>query len=124
MHLLMYTYIFLRKLQYQWFKKGREDPIGTGSKISLPRITDSQYGIYYCNVINAVGSSHCVFNVTGQAYPPEFFYEEETAMERYPVLTSNQTDPSSSNYLLKWTQPNPEAVGRITEYRYDLTRDV
>ncbi|VCX39449.1 unnamed protein product, partial [Gulo gulo] len=38
-------------------------------------LSNENYGVYNCSIINEAGAGRCSFLVTGKAYAPEFYYD-------------------------------------------------
>lgn len=70
-------------------------------------------GAYECTISNDVGSDSCVFQVTGKAYNPEFYYDTPNPIESYKQF-------KNYSYLIQWTQKEPGAVDPILHYKLEL----
>ncbi|XP_056424647.1 MAM domain-containing glycosylphosphatidylinositol anchor protein 1 isoform X3 [Hyla sarda] len=70
-------------------------------------------GTYECTISNDVGSDSCVFQVTGRAYNPEFYYDTLNPIESYKQF-------KNYSYLIQWTQKEPGAVDPILHYKLEL----
>ncbi|XP_040207739.1 MAM domain-containing glycosylphosphatidylinositol anchor protein 1 isoform X3 [Rana temporaria] len=82
------------------------------SEYKIPSMSQESSGTYECNISNDVGSDTCVFQVTGKAFSPEFYYD---------TLNPTESNKQSRNYsyLIQWTQKDPSAVDPVTKYRLD-----
>ncbi|XP_018418838.1 PREDICTED: MAM domain-containing glycosylphosphatidylinositol anchor protein 1 isoform X2 [Nanorana parkeri] len=83
------------------------------SEYNIPSMSRETSGNYECTISNDVGSDSCVFQVTGKAFSPEFFYDTPNPIE------SNKQFRNYS-YLIQWTQKDPSAVDPVTSYRLDF----
>ncbi|KAM3930665.1 MAM domain-containing glycosylphosphatidylinositol anchor protein 1 isoform 2-T2 [Leptodactylus fuscus] len=94
--------------------------------LSVPPIEQQEYseykinstsretsGTYECTISNDVGSDSCVFQVTGKAYNPEFYYDTLNLIE------SNKQSKNYS-YLIQWTQKEPGAVDAVLHYKLEI----
>ncbi|KAM9316897.1 MAM domain-containing glycosylphosphatidylinositol anchor protein 1 [Gastrophryne carolinensis] len=70
-------------------------------------------GTYECSISNDVGSDSCVFQVTGKAFSPEFYYDTPNPIEAHKAS-------KNYSYLLQWTQKEPTAVDRVSSYKLDI----
>ncbi|XP_073412371.1 MAM domain-containing glycosylphosphatidylinositol anchor protein 1 isoform X6 [Dendrobates tinctorius] len=97
-----------------------------GKLLSVPPIEQQEFsaftinstgrdtsGTYECTISNDVGSDSCVFQVTGRAYNPEFYYDTPNPIESY-----KQT--KNYSYLIQWTQKDPGAVDPVLHYKLEL----
>ncbi|XP_048477146.1 MAM domain-containing glycosylphosphatidylinositol anchor protein 1-like [Rhincodon typus] len=75
----------------------------------INQLTAKQYGTYQCILANDVSSGTCLFNLSGRAYPPEFYYDTPN-----PVRIQK---PNLYLFILQWTQKLPYAVGNVLEYK-------
>ncbi|XP_072266117.1 MAM domain-containing glycosylphosphatidylinositol anchor protein 1 isoform X9 [Pyxicephalus adspersus] len=83
------------------------------SEYKIPSMSRETSGTYECTISNDVGSDTCVFQVTGKAFNPEFYYDTPNPIE------SNKQFKNYS-YLIQWTQKDPTAVDPVTGYRLDF----
>ncbi|KAE8600239.1 hypothetical protein XENTR_v10013144 [Xenopus tropicalis] len=79
------------------------------SELRINSLTQKTSGTYECTVSNDVGSDSCVFQVTGKALSPEFYYDTPSPIKVYKQFRNY-------SYLLQWTQKEPGAVDPITSY--------
>ncbi|XP_040286715.1 MAM domain-containing glycosylphosphatidylinositol anchor protein 1 isoform X3 [Bufo bufo] len=70
-------------------------------------------GTYECTISNDVGSDSCVFQVTGRAYNPEFYYDTPKPIESFKQF-------KNYSYLIQWTQKEPGAVDPVLHYKLEL----
>ncbi|XP_075719620.1 MAM domain-containing glycosylphosphatidylinositol anchor protein 1 isoform X3 [Rhinoderma darwinii] len=96
------------------------------SLLSVPPIEQQEYseykinstsretsGAYECTISNDVGSDSCVFQVTGKAYNPEFYFDTPNPIESYKQF-------KNYSYLIQWTQREPSAVDPVLHYKLEL----
>ncbi|XP_063774936.1 LOW QUALITY PROTEIN: MAM domain-containing glycosylphosphatidylinositol anchor protein 1 [Pseudophryne corroboree] len=83
------------------------------SEYKISSMSRETSGTYECTISNDVGSDACVFQVTGKAYSPEFYYDTQD-----PIETNKQF--KNYSYLVQWTQKEPQAVDPVTSYRLEL----
>ncbi|KAM5165280.1 MAM domain-containing glycosylphosphatidylinositol anchor protein 1 [Mantella aurantiaca] len=83
------------------------------SEYKIPNMSKETSGTYECTVSNDVGADTCVFQVTGKAFNPEFYYDT-----RSPIESNKQF--KNYSYLIQWTQKDPSAVDPVTGYRLDF----
>ncbi|XP_060704054.1 MAM domain-containing glycosylphosphatidylinositol anchor protein 1-like [Hemiscyllium ocellatum] len=81
----------------------------------INRLIAKQYGIYRCVLSNDIGSGTCLFNLSGRAYPPEFYYDTPN-----PVRIQK---PNLYLFILQWTQRLPYAVGNVLQYRLHIQQE-
>ncbi|XP_073527792.1 MAM domain-containing glycosylphosphatidylinositol anchor protein 1 isoform X4 [Phyllobates terribilis] len=97
-----------------------------GKLLSVPPIEQQEFsaftinstsretsGTYECTISNDVGSDSCVFQVTGRAYSPEFYYDTPNPIESYK-------QSKNYSYLIQWTQKDPGAVDPVLHYKLEL----
>ncbi|XP_056676913.1 MAM domain-containing glycosylphosphatidylinositol anchor protein 2 isoform X10 [Monodelphis domestica] len=107
----------IRVLTYEWrlgnklLRMGQFDS-QEYTEYTLKDLSNENYGIYNCNIINEAGAGRCTYLVTGKAYAPEFYYDT------YNPVWQNRHRVYS--YSLQWTQMNPNAVDRIVAYRLGI----
>ncbi|KAM9070834.1 MAM domain-containing glycosylphosphatidylinositol anchor protein 2 isoform 6-T6 [Sarcophilus harrisii] len=107
----------IRVLTYEWrlgnklLRMGQFDS-QEYTEYTLKDLSNENYGIYNCNIINEAGAGRCSYLVTGKAYAPEFYYDT------YNPVWQNRHRVYS--YSLQWTQMNPDAVDRIVAYRLGI----
>uniref|UniRef100_A0A3Q2U0Z7 MAM domain containing glycosylphosphatidylinositol anchor 2 n=1 Tax=Fundulus heteroclitus TaxID=8078 RepID=A0A3Q2U0Z7_FUNHE len=107
-----------RVLRFEWLLSNRLlhagafDPHKDETEYTIRSLNREGWGEYTCNVINEAGAGKCTFQVTGKAYPPEFYYDT------YSPLWQNR--PRVYGFKLQWTQMNPGAVDRIVAYRLGI----
>ncbi|XP_066451389.1 MAM domain-containing glycosylphosphatidylinositol anchor protein 1 isoform X2 [Eleutherodactylus coqui] len=70
-------------------------------------------GTYECTISNDVGSDSCVFQVTGKAYNPEFYFDTPNPIESYKQF-------KNYSYLIQWTQKEPGAVDPVLHYKLEM----
>ncbi|XP_059839057.1 MAM domain-containing glycosylphosphatidylinositol anchor protein 1-like isoform X2 [Hypanus sabinus] len=85
------------------------------SELKLPPLRPGMYGVYRCRMTNAVGVQTCLFNLTGRAYEPEFYFDTPS-----PVRIQH---PNLYTFLLQWTQRLPNAVGDVLRYQLDAQEE-
>nr|XP_033795427.1 MAM domain-containing glycosylphosphatidylinositol anchor protein 1 isoform X2 [Geotrypetes seraphini] len=83
------------------------------SELKIESLSRETSGTYECSISNHVGSSTCVFQVSGRAYSPEFYFDTPN-----PVKAQKQA--KNYSYVLQWTQREPDAVDPVTSYRLDI----
>ncbi|XP_075060547.1 MAM domain-containing glycosylphosphatidylinositol anchor protein 1 isoform X2 [Mixophyes fleayi] len=83
------------------------------SEYRISSMSKETSGTYECTISNDVGSDACVFQVTGKAFNPEFYYDTPS-----PIETNKQY--KNYSYLLQWTQKEPQAVDPVTGYKLEL----
>ncbi|XP_030055109.1 MAM domain-containing glycosylphosphatidylinositol anchor protein 1 [Microcaecilia unicolor] len=83
------------------------------SELKIDSLSREASGTYECSISNHVGSSTCVFQVSGRAYSPEFYFDTPN-----PVKAQKQS--KNYSYVLQWTQREPDAVDPVTSYRLDI----
>ncbi|KAM4043405.1 MAM domain-containing glycosylphosphatidylinositol anchor protein 1 isoform 2-T2 [Anomaloglossus baeobatrachus] len=83
------------------------------SEYKINSTSRDRSGPYECSISNDVGSDSCVFQVTGRAYNPEFYYDTLN-----PIVSYKQT--KNYSYLLQWTQKDPGAVDPVLRYKLEL----
>ncbi|XP_053568668.1 MAM domain-containing glycosylphosphatidylinositol anchor protein 1 [Bombina bombina] len=83
------------------------------SELKINSLTREASGTYECTISNDVGSDVCIFQVTGKAYSPEFYYDTPT-----PIKTYRQYNNYS--FLLQWTQKEPGAVDPVISYKLEV----
>ncbi|XP_029448766.1 MAM domain-containing glycosylphosphatidylinositol anchor protein 1 isoform X1 [Rhinatrema bivittatum] len=83
------------------------------SELKIDSMSRDTCGTYECTISNDVGSSSCVFQVSGRAYSPEFYYDT-------PSPVKAQKQPKDFSYVLQWTQREPDAVDPVTSYKLDV----
>ncbi|XP_005376906.1 PREDICTED: MAM domain-containing glycosylphosphatidylinositol anchor protein 2 isoform X1 [Chinchilla lanigera] len=104
----------IRVLTYEWrlgnklLRTGQFDS-QEYTEYPVKSLSNENYGVYNCSIINEAGAGRCSFLVTGKAYAPEFYYDT------YNPVWQNRHRVYS--YSLQWTQMNPDAVDEITSYR-------
>ena len=93
--------------------------VATGPEMSVTPVGDTGFGVYKCKVTNDVGASFCVVNVTGAAYPPEFYYDDDDTMKikSAPIPILNATTSPVFVYKLSWTQKHVFQVDPVTKYK-------
>ncbi|XP_046508087.1 MAM domain-containing glycosylphosphatidylinositol anchor protein 2 isoform X2 [Equus quagga] len=107
----------IRVLTYEWrlgnklLRTGQFDS-QEYTEYPVKSLSNENYGVYNCSIINEAGAGRCSFLVTGKAYAPEFYYDT------YNPVWQNRHRVYS--YSLQWTQMNPEAVDRIVAYRLGI----
>ncbi|KAM8783737.1 MAM domain-containing glycosylphosphatidylinositol anchor protein 2 isoform 2-T2 [Rhynchonycteris naso] len=107
----------IRVLTYEWrlgnklLQTGQFDS-QEYTEYLVKSLSNENYGIYNCNIINEAGAGRCSFLITGKAYAPEFYYDT------YNPVWQNRHRVYS--YSLQWTQMNPNAVDRIVAYRLGI----
>nr|XP_046228166.1 MAM domain-containing glycosylphosphatidylinositol anchor protein 2-like isoform X8 [Scatophagus argus] len=107
-----------RVLRFEWLLSNRLLHAGAfdaqrdETEYTIRSLNRDGWGEYTCNVINEAGAGKCTFQVTGKAYPPEFYYDT------YSPLWQNR--PRVYGFKLQWTQMNPNAVDRIVAYRLGI----
>ncbi|XP_041950324.1 MAM domain-containing glycosylphosphatidylinositol anchor protein 2-like isoform X2 [Alosa sapidissima] len=106
-----------RVLRYEWRLGSKQLQSGhfdsrDETEYTIRALARENYGEYVCEIINEAGAGRCVFNVTGRAYAPEFYYDT------YNPLWQNR--PRVYGFKLQWTQMNPDAVDRIVAYRLGI----
>ncbi|EDM03493.1 rCG61389 [Rattus norvegicus] len=107
----------IRVLTYEWrlgnklLRTGQFDS-QEYTEYPLKSLSNENYGVYNCSIINEAGAGRCSFLVTGKAYAPEFYYDT------YNPVWQNRHRVYS--YSLQWTQMNPDAVDRIVAYRLGI----
>ncbi|XP_006793109.1 MAM domain-containing glycosylphosphatidylinositol anchor protein 2 isoform X6 [Neolamprologus brichardi] len=107
-----------RVLRFEWLLSNRLLHAGAfdaqrdETEYTIRSLNRDGWGEYTCNVINEAGAGKCTFQVTGKAYPPEFYYDT------YNPLWQNR--PRVYGFKLQWTQMNPNAVDRIVAYRLGI----
>nr|XP_032820943.1 MAM domain-containing glycosylphosphatidylinositol anchor protein 2-like isoform X1 [Petromyzon marinus]XP_032820944.1 MAM domain-containing glycosylphosphatidylinositol anchor protein 2-like isoform X1 [Petromyzon marinus]XP_032820945.1 MAM domain-containing glycosylphosphatidylinositol anchor protein 2-like isoform X1 [Petromyzon marinus] len=99
-----------RPLEYEWRRGGPVLRSGLVESLDIASLSAGDYGSYTCTVTNEAGSSRCLFNVTGRAYAPEFYYNRS-----HPIRTVG----GMYAYQLEWTQALPEAVDRVKTYKLE-----
>ncbi|OCT79549.1 hypothetical protein XELAEV_18026358mg [Xenopus laevis] len=82
------------------------------SELRINSLTQKTSGTYECTVSNDVGSDSCVFQVTGKALSPEFYYDTPSPIKVFKQFRNY-------SYLLQWTQKEPGDVDPITSYRLE-----
>ncbi|XP_018120384.1 MAM domain-containing glycosylphosphatidylinositol anchor protein 1 isoform X2 [Xenopus laevis] len=82
------------------------------SELRINSLTQKTSGTYECIVSNDVGSDSCVFQVTGKALSPEFYYDTPSPIKVFKQFRNY-------SYLLQWTQKEPGAVDPITSYKLE-----
>ncbi|KAF6728378.1 MAM domain-containing glycosylphosphatidylinositol anchor protein 2, partial [Oryzias melastigma] len=107
-----------RVLRFEWLLSNRLLHAGAfdaqkdETEYTIRSLNKEGWGEYTCNIINEAGAGKCTFQVTGKAYPPEFYYDT------YSPLWQNR--PRVYGFKLQWTQMNPSAVDRIIAYRLGI----
>ncbi|KAI4583131.1 hypothetical protein MJG53_008344 [Ovis ammon polii x Ovis aries] len=107
----------IRVLTYEWrlgnklLRTGQFDS-QEYTEYPVKSLSNENYGVYNCSIINEAGAGRCSFLVTGKAYAPEFYYDT------YNPVWQNRHRVYS--YSLQWTQMNPDAVDRIVAYRLGI----
>ncbi|XP_062406258.1 MAM domain-containing glycosylphosphatidylinositol anchor protein 2-like [Sardina pilchardus] len=106
-----------RVLRYEWRLGAKQLQAGhfdsrDETEYTIRALARENYGEYVCEIINEAGAGRCVFNVTGRAYAPEFYYDT------YSPLWQNR--PRVYGFKLQWTQMNPDAVDPIVAYRLGI----
>ncbi|XP_061038486.1 MAM domain-containing glycosylphosphatidylinositol anchor protein 2 [Eubalaena glacialis] len=107
----------IRVLTYEWrlgnklLRMGQFDS-QEYTEYPVKSLSNENYGVYNCSIINEAGAGRCSFLVTGKAYAPEFYYDT------YNPVWQNRHRVYS--YSLQWTQMNPDAVDRIVAYRLGI----
>ncbi|XP_045704640.1 MAM domain-containing glycosylphosphatidylinositol anchor protein 2 [Phyllostomus hastatus] len=107
----------IRVLTYEWrlgnklLRTGQFDS-QEYTEYPVKSLSNDNYGVYNCSIINEAGAGRCSFLVTGKAYAPEFYYDT------YNPVWQNRHRVYS--YSLQWTQMNPDAVDRIVAYRLGI----
>uniref|UniRef100_A0A5F9DNC9 MAM domain containing glycosylphosphatidylinositol anchor 2 n=1 Tax=Oryctolagus cuniculus TaxID=9986 RepID=A0A5F9DNC9_RABIT len=107
----------IRVLTYEWrlgnklLRTGQFDS-QEYTEYPVKSLSNENYGVYNCSIMNEAGAGRCSFLVTGKAYAPEFYYDT------YNPVWQNRHRVYS--YSLQWTQMNPDAVDRIVAYRLGI----
>ncbi|XP_053315805.1 MAM domain-containing glycosylphosphatidylinositol anchor protein 1 [Spea bombifrons] len=83
------------------------------SELKINSLKRETSGTYECSISNDVGSDACIFQVTGKAYSPEFYFDTPNPIKSYK--------PSKNySYLIQWTQKEPGAVDPVTHYKVEV----
>ncbi|XP_031437828.1 MAM domain-containing glycosylphosphatidylinositol anchor protein 2-like isoform X5 [Clupea harengus] len=106
-----------RVLRYEWRLGSKQLQSGhfdtrDETEYSIHTLARENYGEYVCEITNEAGAGRCVFNVTGRAHGPEFYYDT------YSPIWQNR--PRVYGFKLQWTQMNPDTVDRIVAYRLGI----
>ncbi|CAH2256324.1 MAM domain-containing glycosylphosphatidylinositol anchor 1 [Pelobates cultripes] len=83
------------------------------SELKINSLTLDTSGTYECSISNDVGSDSCIFQVTGKAYSPEFYFDTPSPIKSYKQF-------SNYSYLIQWTQKEPDAVDPILKYKLEV----
>ncbi|XP_043916261.1 MAM domain-containing glycosylphosphatidylinositol anchor protein 1 [Protopterus annectens] len=83
------------------------------AELKINSMAKESNGTYECSISNDVGTSSCIFYVSGKAYQPEFYYDTPNPIK------SDKTFKNYS-YTLQWTQMEPNAVDPVSSYRIDI----
>ncbi|KAM4694099.1 MAM domain-containing glycosylphosphatidylinositol anchor protein 1 isoform 2-T2 [Discoglossus pictus] len=99
------------------------------SLLSVPPIEQQEYselkitlsgetsGTYECTISNDVGSDACVFQVTGKAFNPEFYFDTPNPIKSYKQF-------KNFTYVIQWTQKEPGAVDPVKGYKLEVRQNL
>ncbi|XP_075454900.1 MAM domain-containing glycosylphosphatidylinositol anchor protein 1 isoform X2 [Ascaphus truei] len=83
------------------------------SEMKINHLSQGNSGTYECTISNDVGSDVCIFQVTGKAFSPEFYFDTPNPIKTYKQF-------KNYSYLIQWTQKEPAAVDPVTIYELEI----